>query len=110
MSGEVWYTVAKGDVFPETFAPFLLGNPRARQAFMRHHADLLTPEFWQQNTARIQRGEVIDFFPYGVHRRFDVNGGDWSTHGLADPAAVVAETPADQRDAAAPVTEVEPSE
>src|SRR5439155_16809671 len=27
MSGEVWYTVRKHDVFPETFEPFLLGNP-----------------------------------------------------------------------------------
>ena len=31
MSGEVWYTVGPKDVFPETFGPFLLGNPtRAR--------------------------------------------------------------------------------
>jgi isocitrate dehydrogenase kinase/phosphatase len=27
MSGEVWYHVGPRDVFPETFAPFLLGNP-----------------------------------------------------------------------------------
>ena len=27
MSGEVWYRVGPKDVFPETFAPFLLGNP-----------------------------------------------------------------------------------
>lgn len=45
MSGEIWYSVAKHDVFPETFGPFLLGNPRVREAFMRHHADLLEPEF-----------------------------------------------------------------
>ncbi len=94
MSGEVWYSVAKGDVFPETFAPFLLGNPRVREAFMRHHADLLEADFWQRNKERIQRGEVIDFFPYGVHRRFDINGGAWDASELPDPAAAHAETPA----------------
>ncbi len=110
LSGEVWYTVAKGDVFPETFAPFLLGNPRVRAAFLRHHADLLTPEFWQQNKARIQRGEVIDFYPYGAHRRFDVNGGVAGAHELADPRAASVETPADRADTTAPATAIEPSE
>jgi len=94
MSGEIWYSVAKGDVFPETFAPFLLGNPRVREAFMRHHADLLEADFWQRNKERIQRGEVIDFFPYGLHRRFDINGGVWDASELPDPAAAHAEMPA----------------
>ena len=110
MSGEIWYSVAKHDVFPETFGPFLLGNPRVREAFMRHHADLLEPEFWQQTKARIQQGEVIDFFPYGVHRRFEVNGGKPGMRELADPVAAGAETPADQPDTSAPVTVAEPSE
>ena len=43
MSGEVWYRVGPKDVFPETFAPFLLGNPAVRDVFMAHHADLLDP-------------------------------------------------------------------
>jgi isocitrate dehydrogenase kinase/phosphatase len=30
MSGEVWYSVGPHDVFPETFGPFLLGNPAVR--------------------------------------------------------------------------------
>ena len=110
MSGEIWYSVAKHDVFPETFGPFLLGNPRVREAFMRHHADLLEPEFWQQAKERIQQGEVIDFFPYGVHRRFEVNGGKPGMRELADPVAAGAETPADQPDTSAPVTVAEPSE
>ena len=41
MSGEIWYKVGPRDVFPETFAPFLLGNPGVRNVFMKHHADLL---------------------------------------------------------------------
>src|SRR4029078_12118740 len=47
MSGEGWYHVGPKDVFPETFAPFLLGNPAVREVFMKHHADLLDPAFWQ---------------------------------------------------------------
>ena len=45
LSSEVWYRVGPKDVFPETFAPFLLGNPAIREAFMKHHADLLDAAF-----------------------------------------------------------------
>ena len=110
MSGEVWYSVAKNDVFPETFGPFLLGNPRVRDAFLRHHADLLEPGFWQSTKERIQRGEVLDFFPYGAHRRFEFNGGVRGAGELVDPAAAEAETPADRPDTSAPATNTEPSE
>ncbi len=70
MSGEVWYSVGPRDVFPETFAPFLLGNPAVREVFMQHHADLLDVEFWQTHKARIQAGYVHDVFPYGRDKRF----------------------------------------
>jgi isocitrate dehydrogenase kinase/phosphatase len=72
MSGEVWYTVKKGDVFPETFEPFLLGNPAVREAFMAHHADLLDAAFWQGHKARIQAGHVHDVFPYEAGKRFSL--------------------------------------
>jgi isocitrate dehydrogenase kinase/phosphatase len=70
MSGEVWYSVGPKDVFPETFAPFLLGNPAVREVFMKHHADLLDPAFWQGCKDRILAGHVHDVFPYEAHRRF----------------------------------------
>ncbi|MFP8834925.1 bifunctional isocitrate dehydrogenase kinase/phosphatase [Hydrogenophaga sp. XSHU_21] len=69
MSGEVWYSVARHDVFPETFGPFLLGNPMVRDVFMEHHADLLDAEFWQSHKERIQAGHVHDVFPYERDRR-----------------------------------------
>jgi isocitrate dehydrogenase kinase/phosphatase len=72
MSGEVWYTVGPRDVFPETFGPFLLGNPAVREVFMKHHADLLDPVFWQGHQQRIRAGHVHDVFPYDPHRRFAV--------------------------------------
>ena len=70
MSGEVWYTVGPKDVFPETFGPFLLGNPKVREVFMKHHADLLDAAFWQSHKERIQAGHVYDVFPYEREKRF----------------------------------------
>ncbi len=70
MSGEVWYTVGPKDVFPETFGPFLLGNPAVRSIFMKHHADLLEASFWQSHKDRIQAGHVHDVFPYDKEKRF----------------------------------------
>ena len=70
MSGEVWYSVGPKDVFPETFAPFLLGNDAVRAVFMRHHADLLQADFWQSHKERIQAGHVHDVFPYEREKRF----------------------------------------
>ncbi|MDZ7592211.1 MAG: bifunctional isocitrate dehydrogenase kinase/phosphatase [Rubrivivax sp.] len=70
MSGEVWYSVGPHDVFPETFGPFLLGNPQVREVFMAHHADLLDAEFWQAHKERIAAGHVHDVFPYEPAKRF----------------------------------------
>lgn len=70
MSGEVWYAVARNDIFPEEFEHFLLGVPAVRNAFMKYHKDLLRPEFWQQVQKRIRDGEVIDFYPYPEPMRF----------------------------------------
>ncbi|MBA2673182.1 bifunctional isocitrate dehydrogenase kinase/phosphatase [Ramlibacter sp.] len=70
MSGEIWYSVGPHDVFPETFAPFLLGNAAVREVFMKHHADLLDPAFWQAHKERIAAGHVHDVFPYERDKRF----------------------------------------
>ena len=72
LSGEVWYAVAKHDVFPETFAPFLLGHPTVREVFLLHHAELLDVAFWQAHKDRILAGHVHDVFPYEQARRFQV--------------------------------------
>jgi isocitrate dehydrogenase kinase/phosphatase len=70
MSAEIWYTVGPKDVFPETFAPFLLGHPAVREVFMKHHAELLDPGFWNSNRERIAAGYVHDVFPYEREKRF----------------------------------------
>jgi len=79
MSGEVWYAVAKNDVFPEEFGTFLLASPTLRKVFHKHHADLLSPAFWQDAQQKIRAGHVEDFFPYPVELRFcniTPNAGD----------------------------------
>ena len=76
MSGEVWYNVGPKDVFPETFGPFLLGNPAVKAVFMKHHADLLDVVFWQSHKERIQAGYVYDVFPYDQEKRFQPERAD----------------------------------
>lgn len=70
MSSEAWYPVSKNDVFPEEFASFLLGSPAIRAAFLKHHAQLLTPEFWLSAQESIRAGQIEDFFPYDENLRF----------------------------------------
>jgi isocitrate dehydrogenase kinase/phosphatase len=72
MAGEPWYSVGPHDVFPESFGPFLLGNDQVREVFMKHHADLLDPAFWQGHKDRILAGHVHDVFPYEASKRFVV--------------------------------------
>jgi isocitrate dehydrogenase kinase/phosphatase len=72
LSSEVWYPVGPRDVFPETFGPFLLGNPCVREVFMKHHADLLDEQFWNVHKERIKAGHVHDVFPYDTSKRFAV--------------------------------------
>lgn len=70
LASEPWYAVLRNDVFPEEFATFLLGDPHLRELFLRDHAELLEPEFWQTAQRRIESGELMDFFPYPASVRF----------------------------------------
>jgi isocitrate dehydrogenase kinase/phosphatase len=70
MAAEPWYPVGKSDVFPEQFGAFLLGNPKVKRFFMKHHADLLTPEYWQARKQRILDGHIEDVYPYPQEIRF----------------------------------------
>ena len=69
MSSEPWYAIGPNDVFPEEFGRFLLGDARVRAAFMRHHAELLEPEWWQARRAHVAQGRIEEFFPYDTDRR-----------------------------------------
>ncbi|HEY9280549.1 MAG TPA: bifunctional isocitrate dehydrogenase kinase/phosphatase [Eoetvoesiella sp.] len=69
LSAEPWYPVGANDVFPEEFGFFLLGDPRIRAAFLKHHAELLEPEWWQTCRDRATQGRIMDIFPYNNDRR-----------------------------------------
>jgi isocitrate dehydrogenase kinase/phosphatase len=86
MSSEVWYRVGPKDVFPETFGPFLLGNPAVRDVFLKHHGDLLEASFWNAHKERIQAGHVFDVFPYEREKRFA------RRHAASSASSVQAET------------------
>jgi isocitrate dehydrogenase kinase/phosphatase len=70
LAAEPWYSVGPHDVFPEEFSTYLLGEPRVRDAFMRHHADLLDPAVWQAKQQRVQGGSTENVFPYPLAIRF----------------------------------------
>src|SRR5690606_31307932 len=70
MASEPWYPVGRNDVFPEEFAYFLLGDRRVRAAFLKYHADLLDPAWWQSVRERATQGRIEDIFPYDDTRRF----------------------------------------
>ncbi len=63
-AAEPWYNVEPGDMFPEELATFALANPKYRQAFLIHHADLLSASYWQQRQKNITNGVFEDVFPY----------------------------------------------
>ena len=86
LSGDVWYRVGPRDVFPESFAPFLLGNEVVREVFLKHHADLLDPAFWHSRKERIVAGHVHDVFPYDPQRRFARRHGHVSPPAASAPA------------------------
>jgi isocitrate dehydrogenase kinase/phosphatase len=90
MAAEPWYPIGKHDVFPEQFARFLLGHPKIRAAFMKHHAALLTRVWWQSHKDRILAGEVEDIFPYPQHVRF--HHTDPSSAALPTPQSHYLET------------------
>lgn len=86
MSDEVWYAVDKRDMFPEKWGTFLLGDDRIRAAFTKHHADLLTPDFWNARKQRIQAGQLENVFPYPPALRFNARfaGRHASESGFAE--------------------------
>jgi isocitrate dehydrogenase kinase/phosphatase len=75
LSGEPWYPVGANDVFPEEFERFLLGDPRVRAAFLKHHAPLLDAQWWQDCRARAAQGRIEDIFPYDQARRLQPPDG-----------------------------------
>ena len=85
MSNEAWYAVDSHDMFPENWAAFLLGDVRIRAAFVKHHADLLTPDFWNARKQRIVRGHSESVFPYPPGLRFNARFSTIDLHSSSTP-------------------------
>ncbi len=71
MASEPWYHIGPNDVFPEEFRNFLIGRREVRQIFFELHADIFEPKFWQDLQNKIDKGEVLDVFPYRRRLRFE---------------------------------------
>jgi len=74
MRSGAWFYVGPHDIFPEQFVDFLGFKPHARQAFLEHHADLLTPEYWTDLKHRHEAGEIFEVLPYTVDHRTEHRG------------------------------------
>ncbi|WP_338925905.1 bifunctional isocitrate dehydrogenase kinase/phosphatase [Mycetohabitans endofungorum] len=72
MSDEPWYAIGPHDIFPQTYGTFLLGEPRVRAAFLRHHPDFFDPALWHSTKEQLLAGMLPDFFPYERSERFCV--------------------------------------
>ena len=70
LSEEPWYSIGPNDVFPEEFETFLLSNKKIRKAFLKSHADLLSPFYWKTQQEKIKKGYFEDVFPYSEEERF----------------------------------------
>ena len=64
MLAETWYYVGKNDIFPSEFIRFLSMNEKLKLAFMQHHEDLLTAEYWRGVQQKHRKGEVSLVVPY----------------------------------------------
>jgi len=75
MRAEAWFYVGPHDIFPEQFINFLGFKSHAKQAFIDHHGDLLTPGYWNDLKRRHEAGEIFEvLLPYTVHNRTEHRG------------------------------------
>jgi isocitrate dehydrogenase kinase/phosphatase len=70
MSGEIWYSVGPHGCVPRNLRPLPAGQPRVREVFMQHHADLLDVAFWQSTRSASRRAMCTMCFPTNSQARF----------------------------------------
>jgi len=69
-SDQPYYHVGVDDVFPEEFGRFLFGSGEAKKWFYKLHGDLLQADFWKNMQQKLNKGEIIDIYPYKEQLRF----------------------------------------
>ncbi len=73
MRAEPWFFVGTTDVFPEQFLEFLGLRGDLREEFLRHHADLLTADYWRQLKVSHLAERHLEVVPYTRRRAVDVS-------------------------------------
>ncbi len=71
MRAEPWFFVGSSDVFPEQFLDFLGLRGELRDDFVRHHADLLTADYWRKLKACHLAERHLEVVPYTRRRAAD---------------------------------------
>ena len=67
-----WFYVGPNDIFPEQFVRFLGFRQDAREAFVKHHKDLMDPDYWIRLKRKLQSGDMPEVVPY--------QSKQWSEH------------------------------
>ncbi len=86
MRAEPWFSVAKGDVFPEEFPRFLGLPRRLRPAVMERSAHVFDPAWWREAQARARTGKVPEVTPYRPELRLRVRDTGAAKAEAPDPA------------------------
>ena len=66
---EDWLSRSERDVFPEHDFRIFTVPAHGRAAFLKHHADLLGPVFWNSIKSELESGKVPEFCPYPLEKR-----------------------------------------
>lgn len=64
MRAEPWFHVGKNDIFPEQFVNFLGMQRELREAFLAHHPDLLTADYWRDLKRCHEAEQLLEVVPY----------------------------------------------
>lgn len=63
-------SAAPDDVFPQQLAQFGVPQPRYRDVLLKHHPELIEPDYWRNLQKHIRAGALTDVFPYAQSLRF----------------------------------------
>jgi isocitrate dehydrogenase kinase/phosphatase len=74
MRSGAWFYVGPNDILPEQFVQFLGFREEAKKAFLLHHGDLLTAEYWIRLKKRLEAGETLEVIPYQPKRWSEQSG------------------------------------
>lgn len=66
---EDWLSKGEYDVFPEHDFRIFTTPAQGAGVFLKHHADLLDPAFWNGIKRELNAGNVPDFYPYPPEKR-----------------------------------------